>query len=41
MQVLTVRGRYPCGESAGYAGSTLSAGIDGIKVVAAAARSLL
>jgi uncharacterized FAD-dependent dehydrogenase len=40
LQSLTVRGLYPCGEGAGYAGGILSAGIDGIKVAEAVARSL-
>jgi hypothetical protein len=35
-----VRGLYPCGEGAGYAGGILSAGVDGIKVAEAVARSL-
>jgi uncharacterized protein len=32
LQSLNVRGLYPAGEGAGYAGGILSAGIDGIKV---------
>ncbi len=32
LQSLNVRGLYPCGEGAGYAGGILSAGVDGIKV---------
>jgi uncharacterized FAD-dependent dehydrogenase len=40
LQSLNVRGLYPCGEGAGYAGGILSAGIDGIKVAEAVARSL-
>ena len=40
MQSLNVRGLYPCGEGAGYAGGILSAGVDGIKVAEAVARSL-
>jgi uncharacterized FAD-dependent dehydrogenase len=39
LQSLNVRGLYPCGEGAGYAGGILSAGIDGIKVAEAVARS--
>jgi uncharacterized FAD-dependent dehydrogenase len=39
-QSLNVRGLYPCGEGAGYAGGILSAGVDGIKVAEAVARSL-
>jgi uncharacterized FAD-dependent dehydrogenase len=40
MQSLNVRGLYPCGEGAGYAGGILSAGVDGIRVAEAVARSL-
>ena len=40
-QSLNVRGLYPAGEGAGYAGGILSAGIDGIKVGEALARQLL
>jgi uncharacterized FAD-dependent dehydrogenase len=40
LQGLNVRGLYPCGEGAGYAGGILSAGVDGIKVAEALARSL-
>ncbi len=40
MQSLNVRGLYPCGEGAGYAGGILSAGVDGIKVAEAVARNL-
>jgi uncharacterized FAD-dependent dehydrogenase len=39
-QSLNVRGLYPCGEGAGYAGGILSAGVDGIKVAEAVARDL-
>ena len=35
-----VRGLYPCGEGAGYAGGILSAGVDGIKVAEAVAMNL-
>ena len=35
MQSTTVRGVYPCGEGAGYAGGILSAAIDGLKVAQA------
>jgi len=38
-QSLNVRGLYPCGEGAGYAGGILSAGVDGIKVAEAVARA--
>jgi hypothetical protein len=41
MQSLNVRGLYPAGEGAGYAGGILSAGVDGIKVAEAVIRSLL
>ncbi|HTQ71305.1 MAG TPA: NAD(P)/FAD-dependent oxidoreductase [Acidocella sp.] len=37
---LNVRGLYPAGEGAGYAGGILSAGVDGIKVAEAVAKSL-
>jgi uncharacterized FAD-dependent dehydrogenase len=40
LQSLNVRGLFPCGEGAGYAGGILSAGVDGIKVAEAIARSL-
>ncbi|MEO6080598.1 MAG: FAD-dependent oxidoreductase [Steroidobacteraceae bacterium] len=40
LQSLNVRGLYPCGEGAGYAGGILSAGVDGIKAAEAVARSL-
>ena len=40
LQSLNVRGLYPAGEGAGYAGGILSAGVDGIKVAEAVARSL-
>ena len=40
LQSLNVRGLYPCGEGAGYAGGILSAGVDGIKVAEAVARNL-
>ncbi len=39
-QSLNVRGLYPAGEGAGYAGGILSAGVDGIKVGEAVALSL-
>ena len=41
LQSLNVRGLYPAGEGAGYAGGILSAGIDGIKVAEALAQNLL
>ena len=40
-QSLNVKGLYPAGEGASYAGGILSAGVDGIKVAEAVARSLL
>ena len=40
-QNLSMKGLYPAGEGAGYAGGILSAGIDGIKVAEAVATSLL
>ena len=40
-QSLNVRGLYPAGEGAGYAGGILSAGVDGIKVAEAVARDIL
>jgi len=41
LQSLNVRGLYPAGEGAGYAGGILSAGVDGIKVAEAVAKSML
>jgi uncharacterized protein len=41
LQSLNVRGLYPAGEGAGYAGGILSAGVDGIKIAEAVALSLL
>lgn len=40
-QSLNVKGLYPAGEGAGYAGGILSAGVDGIKVAEAVAAELL
>ncbi|MEO9101299.1 MAG: FAD-dependent oxidoreductase, partial [Rhodoferax sp.] len=37
LQSPTVRGLYPAGEGAGYAGGILSAGVDGIRVAEALA----
>ena len=34
----TLRGLYPCGEGAGYAGGIVSAAVDGIRVAEAVAR---
>jgi hypothetical protein len=41
LQSVNVRGLYPAGEGAGYAGGILSAGVDGIKVAEALALDLL
>ena len=41
LQCTNVRGLYPAGEGASYAGGILSAGVDGIKVAEAVARSIL
>ena len=41
LQSLNVRGLYPAGEGAGYAGGILSAGVDGIRVAEALAQALL
>ena len=41
LQSLNVRGLYPAGEGAGYAGGILSAGVDGIRVGEAVAQALL
>jgi uncharacterized protein len=38
---LNVRGLYPAGEGAGYAGGIMSAGVDGIEAAEAVARSIL
>jgi len=40
-QSLNVRGLYPAGEGAGYAGGILSSGVDGIKVAEAVALEML
>ncbi|ONG58933.1 hypothetical protein BKE38_01235 [Pseudoroseomonas deserti] len=40
-QSLNTRGLFPAGEGAGYAGGILSAGVDGIKMAEAVARSML
>jgi uncharacterized FAD-dependent dehydrogenase len=39
-QSLNVKGLYPAGEGAGYAGGILSAGVDGIEVAEAVARAI-
>jgi len=41
LQSVNVAGLYPAGEGASYAGGILSAGVDGIKVAEAIAKSLL
>jgi hypothetical protein len=41
MQSLNVRGLYPAGEGAGYAGGILSAGVDGIRVAEALIKDML
>ena len=41
LQSLNVRGLYPAGEGAGYAGGILSAGVDGIRVAEAVASDML
>ena len=41
MQSLNVRGLYPAGEGAGYAGGIMSAGVDGIEVAEALGAALL
>lgn len=40
-QSLNTRGLYPAGEGAGYAGGIMSAGVDGIEVAEAVAKSML
>ncbi|PZW49267.1 MULTISPECIES: NAD(P)/FAD-dependent oxidoreductase [unclassified Pseudomonas] len=41
LQSLNVRGLFPAGEGAGYAGGILSAGVDGIRVAEGLARALM
>lgn len=41
MQSLNVKGLFPAGEGAGYAGGIMSAGVDGIRIAEAVARSVL
>ena len=41
LQSTSLRGLYPAGEGASYAGGILSAGVDGIKVAEALALDLL
>ena len=40
-QSLNVRGLYPAGEGAGYAGGIMSAAVDGIETAEAVAQALL
>ncbi|MDI4635388.1 NAD(P)/FAD-dependent oxidoreductase [Pelomonas sp. V22] len=40
-QSLNIRGLYPAGEGAGYAGGIMSAGVDGIEVAEALGRAML
>jgi hypothetical protein len=41
LQSLNVKGLFPAGEGAGYAGGILSAGVDGIRIAEALARDML
>ncbi|WP_341959530.1 NAD(P)/FAD-dependent oxidoreductase [Pseudomonas sp. RC10] len=41
MQSLNVKGLFPAGEGAGYAGGIMSAGVDGIRIAEALAKSVL
>jgi uncharacterized FAD-dependent dehydrogenase len=41
LQSMNVRGLFPAGEGAGYAGGILSAGVDGIKIAEAVAKSIM
>jgi uncharacterized FAD-dependent dehydrogenase len=41
MQSVNIKGLYPAGEGAGYAGGILSAGVDGIRIAEAVALSCL
>ena len=40
LESINVKGIYPCGEGAGYAGGITSAAVDGIKVAEAIATNL-
>jgi uncharacterized FAD-dependent dehydrogenase len=40
-QSINIKGLYPGGEGAGYAGGILSAGVDGIEIAEAVARDIL
>jgi uncharacterized FAD-dependent dehydrogenase len=41
LQCINVKGLYPAGEGAGYAGGIMSAGVDGIEVAEAVGRAIL
>ncbi|MFD2644742.1 NAD(P)/FAD-dependent oxidoreductase [Pseudomonas japonica] len=41
LQSLNLKGLFPAGEGAGYAGGILSAGVDGIRIAEAVAKSML
>ena len=41
LQSLNLKGLFPAGEGAGYAGGILSAGVDGIRIAEAVARAML
>ena len=41
LQSLNLKGLFPAGEGAGYAGGILSAGVDGIRIAEAVTRSML
>jgi uncharacterized FAD-dependent dehydrogenase len=41
LQSVNIKGLYPAGEGAGYAGGILSAGVDGVRVAEALARDML
>ncbi|HSR01567.1 MAG TPA: NAD(P)/FAD-dependent oxidoreductase [Methylophilaceae bacterium] len=41
LESINIKGLFPCGEGAGYAGGILSAGVDGIKVAEAVALSMV
>jgi uncharacterized protein len=38
---VNIKGLYPCGEGAGYAGGIVSSAVDGLRVGEAVARALL
>ena len=41
LQSLNVKGLFPAGEGAGYAGGILSAGVDGIRIAEAVAQTIM